>query len=291
MHDLYMWYLNTVSLPIRTFLYNVVTAIDIILRYILLFIMFILHTIYLIHIPLIVFIIGGGLIFIAIYTYYEHNNIPQLVKANSRDSHLLNDVIFARKVFEPDEQKHNGVFESKLKKRLKFVIIKDLLTIVLAVIIVLAISKFTPHSTYKQLKDHHDYYAESINKYKIVSDNSLTFVGLMMTNDNFNADPHSRMLDFVNKEYPSNLLVMRAIGYQYDTKIIKKNGKDKNKIDNSKKFVANIKKINKDIDKIYNNTKDKTKANKEIYDKYAYNTNKDEDKYIHEELSKILQYK
>ena len=116
MHDLYMWYLNTVSLPIRTVLYNIVTAIDIILRYILLFIMFILHTIDLIHIPLIVFIIGGGLIFITIYTITESKNIPQLVKDNSRDSHLLNDVIFARKVFEPDEQKHNGVFESKLKK-------------------------------------------------------------------------------------------------------------------------------------------------------------------------------
>lgn len=270
MHNLYMWYLNTVSLPVRSFLYNVVTAIDIIFRYILLFIMFILHSIDLIHIPLIIVIIGGGLIFITIYTITESKNIPELVKANSRDSHLLNDVIFARKVFEPDEQKHNGVFESKLKKRLKFVIIKDLITICLAVIIVLGISNFTPNSTYKQLKDHHDYYSESINKYKIVSDNSLTFVGLMMTNEHFNADPESRMLDHVNKEYPNNQLTIIATKYESATKIIKKNGKDKNKINQSKKVVAEIKKINKDIDKIYNSNKDKTKANKEIYDKYGH---------------------
>lgn len=279
MHDLYMWYLNTVSLPMRTFLYNVVTAIDIILRYILLFIMFILHTIYLIHIPLIVIIIGGGLMFIAIYTYYEHNNIPQLIKDNSRDTHLLNDVIFARKVFEPDEQKHNGVFESKLKKRLKFVIIKDLFTIVLAVIMVLTISKFTPNYTYTQLKNRHDYYAESINKYKIVSDNSLTFVGLMMTNDHFNADPNYRMLDFVNKKYPVDkkypmafttiAFTIMANQYQSANEIIKKNGKDQNKINHSKKVVAKIKEENKIIDIMYNNTNDKTNANKLIYDLYA----------------------
>lgn len=232
--------------------------------------MFILHSIDLIHIPLIIVIIGGGLIFITIYTITESKNIPELVKANSRDSHLLNDVIFARKVFEPDEQKHNGVFESKLKKRLKFVIIKDLLTIVLAVIILLGISNFTPKSTYKQLIDHHTYYSESINKYKIVSDNSLTFVGLMMTNEHFNADPNSRMLNHVNKEYPNNQLTMIATKYELATKIIKKNGKNKDQINSANHDVNKIKKINIDIKQIYNENKNKTKANKEIYDKYGH---------------------
>lgn len=261
-----MWYLNTVSLPVRSFLYDVVTAIDIIFRYILLFIMFILHSIDLIHIPLIVFIIGGGLIFITIYTITESKNIPELVKENSRDSHLLNDVIFARKVFEPDEQKHNGVFENKLKKRLKFVVIKDLITIVLAVVVVLGISQFTTKSTYKQLIDHHNYYSESINKYKIVSDNSLTFVGIMMTNDHFNADPKSRMLNHVNKEYPNNQITNLATQYKSATDNIKKHKENTS----DKEDVTKIKTINKDIKEIYSKNKDKTKANKEIYDKYGH---------------------
>lgn len=269
MHDLYIWYLNTVGLPIRQFIYNVVTAIDIILRYILFFIMCILHSIDLIHIPLIILIIGGGLTFIIIYAINDHRKIPQLVKNNSRDSHLLNDVIFARKVFEPDEQKHTGVFENKLRKRLKTIIIKDIMTIIIAVIVVLGISTFTPKSSYSKLKEHHDYYSESIYKYRIVADDSLTFVGLMLTNDHFNADPESRMIGFVNHKYPNNAITLMASSYTQANDIVKKNGKDKEQIKQAKETIAKIKKINQDINRIYNNTNNKKIANKEIYNKYG----------------------